>query len=144
MRSYAYSVLMLLHFLLSRDADLLSATETGLREFRLFRQDEAEKVVDDAAWDRDWAAVEPFYQYLIWIAAVAQRPWRATPQRSGLGSGFRPGLRVRRIELDQYLHLWDVGCGMWGSEGRLRTPGWMSSSIVAVSHHKPDDLGPAC
>ncbi|MFH8682044.1 site-specific integrase [Streptomyces lydicus] len=58
MRSYAYSVLMLLHFLLARERDLQSVTETDLREFRLWRQDEAEEVVGDAAWDRDWAAIE--------------------------------------------------------------------------------------
>ncbi|MFB7191710.1 site-specific integrase [Streptomyces sp. NPDC056230] len=98
MRSDAYSVLMLLHFLASRDADLLSATETDLREFRIFRQDEAEKVVDDAAWGRDWAAVESLYRYLIRTGAVARRPWRATPQRSGLGSRIRPDLRVRKSE----------------------------------------------
>jgi hypothetical protein len=55
MRSYAYSVLMLLHFLLAREADLQSVTEPDLREFRLWRQDEAEEEVGDAAWDRDWA-----------------------------------------------------------------------------------------
>ncbi|MFH0180217.1 hypothetical protein [Streptomyces cacaoi] len=49
MRSYAYSVLMLLHFLPARDVNLRSATETDTREFRLFRQDEADEVVGDAA-----------------------------------------------------------------------------------------------
>lgn len=58
MRSYAYSVLMLLHFLLARETDLRSVTETDLRECRLWRQGEAEEVAGDAAWDRDWAAIE--------------------------------------------------------------------------------------
>ncbi|MET7928313.1 site-specific integrase [Streptomyces sp. NPDC005349] len=109
MRSYAYSVLMLLHFLRARDADLRSATETDLREFRLVRQDEAEQVVGDAAWDRDWAAIESLYRFLIRTGEVAQRPWRATPQGSGLASRIRPALRVRHMELDQYLFLRDVG-----------------------------------
>ncbi|MDO0923939.1 hypothetical protein QQY24_00130 [Streptomyces sp. TG1A-8] len=38
MRSYAYSVLMLLHFLLAREADLRSATATDLGSLRLWRQ----------------------------------------------------------------------------------------------------------
>ncbi|MDO0923944.1 site-specific integrase [Streptomyces sp. TG1A-8] len=111
MRSYAYSVLMLLHFLLAREADLQSATETDLREFRLWRQDEAEEVVGDAAWDRDWAAIESLYRYLIRIGVVARQPWRATPQRDNLASRIRPDLRVRHMELDQYLYLRDVGFG---------------------------------
>ncbi|MER6015965.1 tyrosine-type recombinase/integrase [Streptomyces bluensis] len=111
MRSYAYSVLMLLHFLLARQADLQSATESDLREFRLWRQEEAEEVVDDAAWDRDWAAIESLYRFLIRIGTVARQPWRATPQRSSLASRIRPDLRVRHMELDQYLYLRDVGFG---------------------------------
>ncbi|MFG2630740.1 hypothetical protein [Streptomyces sp. NPDC048473] len=49
MRSYACSVLMLLHFLLARGADLRSATESDIREFRLWRQGHAEEVVDDVS-----------------------------------------------------------------------------------------------
>ncbi|MFI5687641.1 site-specific integrase [Streptomyces sp. NPDC051636] len=79
MRSYAYSVLMLLHFLLARETDLQSVTETDLQEFRLWRQDAAEEVVGDAAWDRDWAGIESLYRYLIRIGVVARQPWRATP-----------------------------------------------------------------
>ncbi|MFJ8948219.1 site-specific integrase [Streptomyces sp. NPDC102395] len=111
MRSYAYSVLMLLHFLLARETDLQSVTETDLREFCLWRQDEAEEVVGDAAWDRDWAAIESLYRYLIRIGVVARQPWRATPQRSNVASRIRPDLRVRHMELDQYLYLRDVGFG---------------------------------
>ncbi|MFE0206900.1 site-specific integrase [Streptomyces sp. NPDC058985] len=109
-RSYAYSVL-LLHFLLARGTDLRSVTETNLREFRLWRQDEAEEVVGDAAWDRDWAAIESLYRFLIRIGVFARQPWRATPQGSNLASRIRPDLRVRHMELDQYLYLWDVGFG---------------------------------
>ncbi|WP_299540734.1 site-specific integrase [uncultured Streptomyces sp.] len=110
MRSYAYTVLMLLHFLLARGADLLSATEIDIREFRLWRQDHAEEVVDDVSWDRDWAAIESLYRYLILSGEVAARPWRSVP-RGSLSSGIRPDLRVRHMELDQYLYLRDVGFG---------------------------------
>ncbi|MFJ9155067.1 tyrosine-type recombinase/integrase [Streptomyces sp. NPDC102270] len=119
MRSYAYSVLMLLHFLLARQADLQSATEGDLREFRLWRQDEAEEVVDDAAWDRDWAAIESLYVYLVRIGAVARQPWRATPQRSSLASRIRPDLRVRHMGLEQYLYLRDVGFGGLAADAGL-------------------------
>ncbi|WP_327419798.1 hypothetical protein OG763_00450 [Streptomyces sp. NBC_01230] len=102
---------MLLHFLLARGTDLQSVTETDLREFRLWRQDEGEEVVGDAAWDRDWAAIESLYRYLIRIGVVTQQPWQATPQRSNLASRIRPDLRVRHMELDQYLYLRDVGFG---------------------------------
>lgn len=119
MRAYAYSALMLLHFLLARDADLRSATETDFREFRLHRQDEAEEVISDAAWDRDWAAIESLYGFLIRTGAVTQQPWRATPKGSGLASGIQPDLRVRHMELDQYLYLRDVGFGGLAPEAGL-------------------------
>ncbi|MDO0923938.1 hypothetical protein QQY24_00125 [Streptomyces sp. TG1A-8] len=69
-------------------------------------------MVGDAAWDRDWAAIESLYRYLIRIGVVARQPWRATPQRDDLASRIRPDLRVRHMrELDPYLYLRDVGFG---------------------------------
>ncbi|MCX4851724.1 hypothetical protein [Streptomyces sp. NBC_00893] len=90
MRSYAYSVPMLLHFHLAQDADLRSATEADLPEFRLLRQNEAENVVDDTAGDRDWAAIESLCRYLIQIGAVTVPNGRGERRSRGRGA-HRPG-----------------------------------------------------
>ncbi|WP_051853509.1 site-specific integrase [Streptomyces aureocirculatus] len=111
MRSYAYSVLMLINFLLARGADLRSATEADIKEFRVWRREEAEETVQEASWDRDVAAIGRLYAFLKDIGFVETRPWRSTGRGLSLGSGTSHDLRVRHMELDQYLYCRDVGFG---------------------------------
>ncbi|MFD7623939.1 tyrosine-type recombinase/integrase [Streptomyces sp. NPDC059802] len=111
MRSYAYSVLMLINFLRARGADLRSATEADIKEFRVWRREEAEETVQEAAWDRDVAAIGRLYTFLKDIGFVETRPWRSTGRGLSLSSGTSRDLRVRHMELDQYLYCRDVGFG---------------------------------
>ncbi|MFV5997947.1 site-specific integrase [Streptomyces sp. NPDC056231] len=78
MRSYAYTVVMLLNFLRARGLDLRSATESDIREFRLWRRGEADETVGEATWDRDSAAIGGLYDFLVEDGYVEARPWRAT------------------------------------------------------------------
>lgn len=111
MRAYAYSVLMLINFLRARGADLRSATEADLKEFRLWRQQEASKTVQGASWDRGAAAIGGLYAFLKDIGFVDARPWRPTGRSVSLGTGTSRDLRVRHMELEQYLYCRDVGFG---------------------------------
>jgi site-specific recombinase XerD len=111
MRSYAYTVLMLLNFLLSRGLDLRSAGERDVQEFRLWRREEAEETVAEATWDRDAAAIRGLYDFLVQIGFVDSRPWRSTRRGRSLASGTSRDLRVRHMELEQYLYCRDVGFG---------------------------------
>ncbi|MER6085437.1 site-specific integrase [Streptomyces sp. NPDC001833] len=111
MRAYAYSVLMLLNFLTARGLDLRLATEADVLDFRQWRREEAEETVEEATWDRDAAAIGGLYDYLAQVGYVSRRPWRATGRGDSLGSGVSRDLRVRHMELDQYLFFRDVGFG---------------------------------
>lgn len=111
MKSYALTLLMLLHFLMARGSDLLSATEADIKQFRQWRLDEDEETVEEVSWDRDSAALGTFYKFLKDNGYVAHRPWRSSGKSTALGSGISRDLRVRHMELDQYLFLRDVGFG---------------------------------
>jgi len=112
MRAYAYTALMLLRFLAARGADLLSATETDLQEFRRWRLDDGDQTVGEAAWDRDAAAIGSLYDFMIRQGTVTRRPWRSSGRgRRSLSTGVGRDLRVRHMDLGQYLFLRDVGFG---------------------------------
>ena len=112
MRAYAYTALMLLRFLLARAQDLVSATESDLLDFRRWRLDDAEHTVGEAAWDRDAAAIGCLYAFLVRQGIVERRPWRAAGRgRRSLSTGVGRDLRVRHLELEQYLFLREVGFG---------------------------------
>ncbi|MFZ3500348.1 tyrosine-type recombinase/integrase [Streptomyces sp. 5.8] len=119
MRSYAYTVLMLLNFLAARGLDLSSATESDIQEFRQWRREDAEETVGEATWDRDSAAISGLYDFLLQDGFVEVRPWRATGRRASLRSGTSRDLRVRHMELEQYLYCRDVGFGGLAPDAQL-------------------------
>lgn len=103
---------MLLRFLAARDTDLASASEADLQEFRRWRLDDGELTVGEAAWNRDAAAIGSLYDFMVRQGTIARRPWRsAAPGRRSLSIGVGRDLRVRHMDLDQYLFLRDVGFG---------------------------------
>lgn len=110
---------MLLNFLRARGLDLRSATESDIREFRLWRREEADETVGEATWDRDSAAIGGLYNFLVDAGYVEARPWRATRRTASLRSGTSRDLRVRHTELEQYLYCRDVGFGDLGPDARL-------------------------
>ncbi|MFJ5850446.1 MULTISPECIES: site-specific integrase [unclassified Streptomyces] len=118
MRAYAYTVLMLLGFLLARGADLRSATEMDILQFRQWRREDAEGTVEGSTWDRDAAAIVSLYKHLVRIGYVRVSPWRSS-QGESLGSGFSTDVRVRHLELEQYLFFRDVGFGGLTPEAEL-------------------------
>ncbi|MFF3468013.1 site-specific integrase [Streptomyces sp. NPDC002619] len=111
MKAYAYTALMLFNFLATRSRDFASASEADLLEFRLWRREQAEETVGQAAWDRDAAALGQLYDFLVQRGQVPGRPWRPTGRTASLGSGVSRDLRVRHMELEQYLFCRDVGFG---------------------------------
>ncbi|MFE0577562.1 site-specific integrase [Streptomyces sp. NPDC058874] len=119
MRSYAYTVLMLLNFLAARGLDLRSATESDIQEFRQWRREDAEETVGEATWDRDSAAISGLYDFLLQDGFVEVRPWRATGRRAVLRSGTNRDLRVRHMEMEQYLYCRDVGFGGLAPDAQL-------------------------
>lgn len=127
MRAYAYTALMLLRFLNARGLDLASATELDVQEFRRWRLDDGDETVEEATWDRDAAAIGCLYDFLVRQGIVERRPWRSTTrQRPSLSSGTRRDMRVRHMELEQYLYLRDIGFGGLTAAGGLdeRFRGW--------------------
>ncbi|MGW2800786.1 tyrosine-type recombinase/integrase [Streptomyces sp. NPDC001269] len=111
MRSYAYTVVMLLGFLQARGLDLRSATESDILQFRQWRLDDADETVEDPSWDRDAAAIGQLYDFLKDIGYLPARPWRSTLQRDSLASGISQDVRVRHMEIEQYIYFRDVGFG---------------------------------
>ncbi|MFF9048645.1 tyrosine-type recombinase/integrase [Streptomyces parvulus] len=111
MRTYAYAVLRLLGFLQARGRDLRSAIESDIVQFEQWRREHAEETVEEPTWDKDAAAIGQLYDFLVDIGYVAARPWRSTSRGTSLGSGKSTDVRVRHMEIDQYIFLRDVGFG---------------------------------
>ncbi|MET8621038.1 tyrosine-type recombinase/integrase [Streptomyces albidoflavus] len=111
MKAYALTSFMLLRFLTARGLDLRSATEWDILQFRQWRLEEATATVEEPTWDKDSAAISRLYAYLDRIGYVESRPWRTTSRGQSLGSRKSTDLRVRHMELEQYLYFRDVGFG---------------------------------
>jgi hypothetical protein len=103
----------------TRGLDLRSATESGIQEFRQWRREDAEETVGEATWDRDSAAISGLYDFLLQDGFIEVRPWRATGRRAVLRSGTSRDLRVRHMELEQYLYCRDVGFGGLAPDAQL-------------------------
>lgn len=57
MRTYAYAVLRFLEYLLDRGLDLRLATESDVREFRVWRRERGKATVQGSTWDKESAAI---------------------------------------------------------------------------------------
>jgi len=122
MKAYAYSIRRLLMFLGQRGADVLSATETDLLEFRYWRTQAQPVPVGQATWERESAAINGLYEWLVERRLVKGRPWRARRSSGGRDSyrgGVRQDMRIRHLSLEQYLFLRDVGFGGLAPDARL-------------------------
>ncbi len=129
MRTYAYVVLMLLGFLAKRGLDLVSATETDMTEFRRWRRSTRKSSatwkapVQKTTLSKDGAAIKSLYGYLKKNGVVQATPWRSG--RVGDRRVTRD-MRVRHMELEQYLYFRDVGFGGLVPDGTvdLSFRGW--------------------
>ncbi|MEW2121666.1 site-specific integrase [Streptomyces sp. NPDC005474] len=119
MRSYAYSVLMLLHFLQARGMDLQSAAEADIREFRLWRLEAADETVEQVSWDRDSAAIGGLYDF---SSALVMSP----PVRGGRHAGVRhwPAASAVTCAFGTWSLSSTSTAGTWGSAGWPPTRGW--------------------
>ncbi|WP_141709116.1 tyrosine-type recombinase/integrase [Streptomyces sp. BpilaLS-43] len=116
MSTYAYAVLMLLGFLAKRGLDLASATETDIQDFRQWRTRTQKSPVQKTTMTKDKAAIKGLYGYLKKIGAVDASPWRS----GSLGDRrVARDMRVRHMELEQYLYFRDVGFGGLVPDGGL-------------------------
>ncbi|MEW2522808.1 hypothetical protein [Actinacidiphila alni] len=126
MVTYAYAVVRLLAFLMARGLDLASATENDLRHYRLWRtrQDmqappaevtgnaQLVMAVQKTTWGKESAAIASLYKYLKRINLVADSPWRSNGDgTNSLAKRGSRDMRVRHLELDQYIYFRDVGFG---------------------------------
>lgn len=111
MRAYAYAVLRLMDFLRVRDSDLLRATETDLLEFRRWRTREQDEPIQKATWEKESAAINGLYGWLVARGDLQRRPWRLSGQRDTLRNGVSRDMKVRHLTLEQYLYFRDVGLG---------------------------------
>lgn len=111
MRTYGYAALRLHAFLVERQRDLLTATESDLFEYRLWRLEQQEDPIDQVTWEKESSAISSLYRWLTEEGLLARRPWRSTGRREALRGGVSRDPRVRHLELDQYLFLRDVGFG---------------------------------
>ncbi|MER5772164.1 hypothetical protein [Streptomyces sp. NPDC001985] len=110
-RAYAYTSLILVNLLAARGLGLPAATGSDLLDFRLWRREQADETVGQAASDRDAAAIGQLYDCLSSAGKVPGRPWRAAGRGTSLGSGVSQDGRARHLRLEQYLFFRDVGLG---------------------------------
>lgn len=130
MSTYAYAVIRLLAFLAERGLDLGSATEADLQEFRHWRTGMGrQRASEDAGpiqkttWSKEKAAVGSLYRHLKRTGVVEAIPWRS----ESLGRRVARDMRVRHMELEQYLYFRDVGFGGLSPDGGVDVSfrGWL-------------------
>jgi integrase len=111
MRAYAYAVLRLMEFLRNRGSDLLTATETDLLEFRHWRTQAQDDPIQRVTWEKEAAAINGLYGWLVDRGQLQRRPWRLSGRRDTLRNGVSRDVKVRHLTLEQYLYFRDVGLG---------------------------------
>ncbi|MET9881466.1 site-specific integrase [Actinacidiphila glaucinigra] len=116
MSAYAYAVVRLLGFLAKRGLDLASATETDIKEFRQWRTSASKAPVQKTTVIKDSAAIKSLYRYLQNTGVVEASPWRS---ESDGNRRVARDMRVRHMELEQYLYLRDIGFGGLVPDGGL-------------------------
>lgn len=142
MVAYAYAVLRLLVFLTARGVDLATATERDLRQYRLWRtrQDtpsprvetggnkRVAAAIQKTTWGKESAAIAALYKYLKKIKVVSESPWRSDGDgTNSLANRGSRDMRVRHMELEQYIYFRDVGFGGLVLGGGIDTSfrGWL-------------------
>lgn len=110
LREYAYIVRRFVHFLQARGRDVVTATESDLRAYRVMRFQTQERPVGEAAWAKEAQLINQLYRWLIAGGHVRHRPLRMTRRgRSPLAPWLRRGMDIRHMTLAQYRYFRDVG-----------------------------------
>ncbi|MFH8402385.1 site-specific integrase [Streptomyces anulatus] len=117
MSAYGYTVLMWLGFLERRGVGLTEATESDIKAFRHWRKQTQKDPIQHSTWSRDAAALTSLYGYLKRTGHITSAPWRPDGGRDPLANRTSRDLRVRHMELDQYLFFRDVGFGGLVADG---------------------------
>lgn len=100
------------HFLQSRGRDLLDATESDSRAYRVMRTQLQDRPVGDAAWAKEAQLLNQLYRWLVEQGHLRHRPLRMTSKgRNPLTPRVRRGMDIRHMTLAQYRYLRDVGLG---------------------------------
>jgi integrase len=112
LREYAYIVRRFVHFLQSRGRDLLDATESDVRAYRVMRTQLQDRPVGDAAWAKEAQLLNQLYRWLVEQGHLRHRPLRMTRKgRNPLTPRMRRGMDIRHMTLAQYRYFRDVGLG---------------------------------
>ena len=112
LREYAYIMRRFIHFLHSRGRDLLDATESDLRAYRVLRMQTQEKPVSDVTWAKEAQLLNQLYRWLVDHGHLRDRPLRMGRRgRNPLTPRLRRGMDIRHMTLAQYRYFRDVGLG---------------------------------
>ena len=99
-------------FLQSRGRDVLDATESDFRAYRVMRTQLQDKPVGDAAWAKEAQLLNQLYRSLVEQGHLQHRPLRMTRKgRNPLTPRMRRGIDIRHMTLAQYRYFRDVGLG---------------------------------
>lgn len=110
LREYAYIVRRFVRFLDSRGRDVLAATETDLRAYRLWRTESQQRPVGDAMWAKEAQLINQLYGWLEENRYIAARPLRLGRRgRNPLAPRLRRSMDIRHLTLAQYRYFRDVG-----------------------------------
>jgi integrase len=108
-----------MEFLRVRGRDLLTATETDLLEYRHWRTQRQDDPIERSTWEKESAAINGVYGWLVDRHYLRSRPWRLNGRRDTLRNGVSRDMKVRHMTLDQYLYFRDVGLGGQTPEATL-------------------------
>jgi integrase len=96
----------------SRGRDVLDATESDFRAYRVMRTQLQDKPVGDAAWAKEAQLLNQLYRWLVEQGHLQHRPLRMTRKgRNPLTPRMRRGMDIRHMTLAQYRYFRDVGLG---------------------------------
>ncbi|WP_329588892.1 hypothetical protein OG195_12555 [Streptomyces sp. NBC_01362] len=108
MREYGYAAIRLLGYLVARGLDLESASETDIKGYRQWRTGTSRRPVQKSTWEKEAAALTSLSRFLNRSGESTAGGWRLSKVT---GRRVSRDMRVRHMELDQYLFFRDVGFG---------------------------------
>jgi len=98
LREYAYIMRRFIHFLHSRGRDLLDATESDLRAYRVLRMQTQDKPVSDVTWAKEAQLLNQLYRWLVDHGHLRDRPLRMGRRgRNPLTPRLRRGMDIRHM-----------------------------------------------
>jgi integrase len=112
MKDYGRIVARVADHQTARGRELVTATESDIRAYKKVRTVLQERPVGDATWGKESQMLDQFYDYLVDVGMLRQRPVRVSARgRNPMAPRVNQKMDIRHLTLEQYRYFRNVGLG---------------------------------